>query len=146
MKVTKFIEKLARYKDLTIYSNDAKDMLASLESELDYKAILTTKNLHKWIPGWKELKSIEISFTYQPNFDGLYIYTETISKDGTIKKDYDEFENNSPFSKRMHLIITNDNMYDKIFVKDCFQKELLDEFKKLKIKLIIGKCGRGDDT
>ena len=146
MKVTKFIEKLARYKDLTINSNDAKDMLSSLENELDNAAILTTKNLHKWIPGWKELKSIEISFTYQPNFDGLNIHTETISKDGTTENEYDNFENASPFAKRMRLLITNDSMYDKIFVKDCFQKELLDEFKKLKIKLIIGKCGRGDDT
>lgn len=145
MKVHKFIDKLRRYSDFKL-PDDYKDILKDLESRIDEAAVLTSENLHKWIPNWKDLSSIEISFTYQPNFDGLYIYTKTIAKDGTEVNDYDKFVYDSPFATRMKLIITNDNVYDKKYVKDCFSKELLAAFKKNKVKLVIGNCDRGDDT
>ncbi len=145
MKVHKFIDKLRRYSDFKL-SDDYKDILKDLESRIDEAAVLTSENLHKWIPNWKDLSSIEISFTYQPNFNGLNIHTKTIAKDGTIVNDYDDFSYESPFADRMQLIITDDSVYDKKYVKDCFFKELLVAFKKNKVKLVIGNCGRGDDT
>ena len=145
MQVNKFVEKLRRYPGLTIDSVDAQKILDALQIQLEGNPVLTTKNFHKWFPNWKNLKSIEISFIYQPYFNGLNIHTKTIAKDQTICTDYEDFENNSPFTKRMERIITSDTVYKKEFVKECFEKALLDEFKNLKIKLIIGKCDRGND-
>lgn len=146
MRVNKFIDKLRRYGDLSIRYEVIKDILNELEGDRESEddKIFKTDNLHTWIPKWKELKAIEISFEYRPTDQKLFIHVR-VTKDGLIWSDNKKLTINGQFAKRMCTLIVNEKVYNKQMVKDCFSYDLLEEFRKLKIKLIIGPCNTIQD-
>ena len=144
MLVNTLIKELRRYSTLTIDEQIANHLQNQLRDIPNH--IFDTSNFAESIPDWKNMKSIEITFVYQPNFDGLYMYVITITKENIREDDYDWLKYESPFYERMCDLITNDSVYKKEYVSDCFSKELLKEFEDLKIKYIIGNCSRGYDT
>ena len=138
MNVNEFISKLRRYKGndaLQISINEADRFIRKLALP---KPVITIEIMDKLFPDWKTISTLNMVFTYQINFGGVYlsICAETYNKKeeeyeviDALLLDKDE-ELYTEITERMENMLDGPNDFTEEMCKDLFDEELLNMFYK----------------
>lgn len=147
MNVSDFISSLTEHKYKTISSETAKQILKQLENDKEY--LFTVDNFDQFIPNWRDMKTIQIGFTYQYRISVLDVDVYCFDKAGN-KHYFDDLNDNciydTEFAERMQSMITHNSLYRDKFVLDCFDQDLLKQMKENGVGLKLTGCDRGSDS
>ncbi len=98
LSINELIRALKRYNydDRKCIPTDVAQILMNSVESNPFPHIFTVDNISDLVPNWeKDLGVLRISFVYQVNFGGVYIYVKTANKENTEKalEQVNDYEN-----------------------------------------------------